>query len=264
MSKKIRLPNGRYIKVKTDDLQLAKQKATEYYKSGGEGFVDIKTEKLAEQYNTKFDYETGVNAPWLRAKIGAQETLLGKENVVKEAVGTNGYTIDRKGSLALTPLGLERLGITPTSGKNVVIDESNFSFNDFADFSGVVGPIIGSIAGSILTRGKIKPKVPGLKTKTLMDLGKISVGTGSGAVVGKSGEEALEFVSGLQDNTPGELAELAAQEFALGAGGEFVFGVGGKLLKATFGQNALAVQGSEIGADKLKRAAAFTRSRSNT
>ena len=259
MSKKIRLPNGRYIKVKTDDLQLAKQKATEYYKSGGEGFVDIKTEKLAEQYNTKFDYETGVNAPWLRAKIGAQETLLGKENVVKEAVGTNGYTIDSKGSLALTPLGLERLGITPTSGKNVVIDESNFSFNDFADFSGVVGPIIGSIAGSILTRGKIKPKVPGLKTKTLMDLGKISVGTGSGAVVGKSGEEALEFVSGLQDNTPGELAELAAQEFALGAGGEFVFGVGGKLLKATFGQNALAVQGSEIGADKLKRAAAFTR-----
>jgi len=259
MAIKVRLPNGRYIKVDTDDSLYAKKRGIEYFQQGGEGFIDAKTSELSREYDTRFDYDTGVDAPWLRTKLGAQETLLGKENVVKEAVGTNGYTIDSSGAIALTPLGLERMGITPKSNKNVVIDESGFSFNDFADFSGVVGPIVGSIVGSILTRGKIKPKVPGLKTKTLMDLGKISVGTGTGAVVGKAGEEALEFVSGLQDNTAGELTELAAQEFALGAGGEFVFGLGGKLLKATFGQNALAVQGAEIGADKLKRAGAFTR-----
>ena len=48
---------------------------------------------------------------------------------------------------------------------------------------------------------------------------------GAGAVAGKSSEEALEYVTGLQDQSPGELAELAAQEFAIGAGGEFAFGV---------------------------------------
>mgnify|MGYP003120615261 CR=1 FL=1 len=257
MTIRVRLPNGRYIKVDTDDANYAKQRGIEYFQEGGEGFVDAKTQQLARDYDTDFDYDTGVDALWLRTKLGAQETLLGKEVVLQEAVGTNGYTISSSGSLALTPLGLERMGINPTSNKNVVIDESGFSAGDFADFSGVVGPIVGSIAGSILTRGKIKPKVPGIKSKTLMDLGKISLGTGSGAVVGKSGEEALEYVSGLQDNTPGELAELAAQEFALGAGGEFVFGVGGKLLKSTFGQKALLK--GDIGAEDLKRAAAFTR-----
>jgi hypothetical protein len=257
MSKKIRLPNGRYIKVKTNDLELAKERATEYYRKGGEGFIDGKTQRLAEAYDTNFDYDTGVDAPWLRTKLGAQETLLGKEKVLEEAVGTNGYTIDSSGKLALTPLGLERMGIPTSTNQNVVIDESGFAFGDLADFSGVVGPIVGSIAGSIITRGKIKPKVPGIKTKTLMDIGKISVGTGTGAVVGKSGEEALEYVSGLQDQSPGELAELAAQEFAIGAGGEFVFGVGGKLLKSTFGQNAINVQGTQIGKDKLLKASAL-------
>jgi len=257
MSKKIRLPNGRYIKVKTNDLELAKERAAEYYRKGGEGFIDGKTQRLAEAYDTNFDYDTGVDAPWLRTKLGAQETLLGKEKVLEEAVGTNGYTIDSSGKLALTPLGLERMGIPTSTNQNVVIDESGFAFGDLADFSGVVGPIVGSIAGSIITRGKIKPKVPGIKTKTLMDIGKISVGTGTGAVVGKSGEEALEYVSGLQDQSPGELAELAAQEFAIGAGGEFVFGVGGKLLKSTFGQNAINVQGTQIGKDKLLKASAL-------
>jgi len=257
MTIRVRLPNGRYIKVDTDDPNYAKQRGIEYYQQGGEGFVDARTQELAEAYDTNFDYDTGVDAPWLRAKLGAQETLLGKEKVLEEAVGTNGYTIDSSGKLALTPLGLERMGIPTSTNQNVVIDESGFGFGDLADFSGVVGPIVGSIAGSIITRGKIKPKVPGIKTKTLMDIGKISVGTGTGAVVGKSGEEALEYVSGLQDQSPGELAELAAQEFAIGAGGEFVFGVGGKLLKSTFGQNAIKVQGTQIGKDKLLKASAL-------
>jgi len=257
MSKKIRLPNGRYIKVKTDNLELAKSKAKEYYKSGNEGFIDAKTNQLAKSYDTNFDYDTGVDALWLRTKLGAQETLHGKETILKEAVGSNGFTIDSSGNLALTPLGLERMGINPNSNKNVVIDESGFSAGDFADFSGTYGPIVGSIAGSILTRGKIKPKFPGIKSKTLIDLGKISLGTGTGAVAGKTAEESLEYVSGLQDNTPAELAELAAQEFAIGAGGEFVFGLGGKLLKSAFGQNAL-IRG-KLGAQDLKRASALAR-----
>jgi hypothetical protein len=256
MAIRVRLPNGRYIKVDTDDPVYAKRRGIEYYQEGGEGFIDAKTQSLAEAYDTNFDYDTGVDALWLRAKLGAQETILGKEKVLEEAVGTNGYTIDSKGRLALTPLGMNRMGLPYKSNKNVIIDESSyFSAGDFADLSGIVGPIVGSIAGSILTRGKIKPKFPGIKSKTIGDIGKISVGTGTGAVLGKSGEEALEYVSGLQDQSPGELAELAAKEFAIGAGGEFVFGLGGKLLKSTFGQKALLK--GELGAKDLKQASAL-------
>jgi len=256
MAIRVRLPNGRYIKVDTDDPTYAKRRGIEYYQEGGEGFIDGKTQRLAEAYDTNFDYDTGVDALWLRTKLGAQETILGKEKVLEEAVGTNGYTIDSKGKLALTPLGMNRMGLPYKSNKNVIIDESSyFSAGDFADLSGIVGPIVGSIAGSILTRGKIKPKFPGIKSRTIADIGKISVGTGAGAVVGKSGEEALEYVSGLQDQSPGELAELAAKEFAIGAGGEFAFGLGGKLLKSTFGQKAL-LRG-ELGAKDLKQASAL-------
>ena len=184
MAIRVRLPNGRYIKVDTDDPTYAKRRGIEYYQEGGEGFIDGKTQRLAEAYDTNFDYDTGVDALWLRTKLGAQETILGKEKVLEEAVGTNGYTIDSKGKLALTPLGMNRMGLPYKSNKNVIIDESSyFSAGDFADLSGIVGPIVGSIAGSILTRGKIKPKFPGIKSRTIADIGKISVGTGAGAVV---------------------------------------------------------------------------------
>ena len=38
------------------------------------------------------------------------------------------FTRNSKGDLALTPDGLRTLGIEPTSSKNVIIDESSFSF----------------------------------------------------------------------------------------------------------------------------------------
>jgi hypothetical protein len=164
MAIKVRLPNGRYIKVDTNDPAYAKQRGIEYYQAGETGFVDDSTRNMAtESDKNNFDYESGVGAPWLRAKLGAAETQGEKERVLEEAVGGQGFTRNSRGDLALTPRGLKRLGIKPTSNKYVVIDESGFSFNDFADFSGILGPIVGSIAGSIFTRGKLKPKFPGLK-----------------------------------------------------------------------------------------------------
>ena len=241
MAIKVRLPNGRYIKVDTNDPEYAKQRGIEYYNSGEVGFVDLRTKKMASAFDREqFDYETGVAAPWLRTKLGAMENMVGKENILQEAVGSNGFTRNSKGDLALTPDGLRTLGIEPTSSKNVIIDESSFSFNDFADFAGIYGPIVGSIAGSIITRGKIKPKFKDLKTKTIGDIGKISAGTGLGAATGKGVEEGIEYAAGLQDNTPGELASLLATEAAIGAGGEAIFGLGGKLLKYTLGQKALS------------------------
>ena len=258
MAIKVRLPNGRYIRVNTDDLEYAKARAIDYYKNeNGKGFVDQTTRNLAIDFDkNNFDYETGVNAPWLRAKLGAAENLIEKETVLEEAVGGEGFTRNSRGDLALTPKGLEKLGIEPTSNKNVIIDESGFSFGDFADFSGIVGPIIGSIGGSIFTRGKLKPQYPGLKHISLKQLGVISAGTGAGAAIGKSAEEATEYVAGLQDNTPGELAELFAKEAAIGAAGEAVFGLAGKFLKHTFGQKALSR--GQLGAEDLKQAAALS------
>lgn len=257
MAIKVRLPNGRYIKVNTNDPAYAKQRGIEYYQSGETGFVDNSTKNIASDSDkNNFDYDSGVNAPWLRAKLGAAETQGEKERVLEEAVGGQGFTRNSKGDLALTPRGLKRLGIKPSSNKYVVIDESGFSFNDFADFSGILGPIVGSIAGSVFTRGKLKPKFPGLKDISVGQLGTISAGTGVGAAGGKGIEEGIEYVAGLQENTPGELAELLATEAAIGAGGEALFGLGGKLLKYTFGQKALSK--GKLGAEDLKMAAAMS------
>jgi len=260
MAIKVRLPNGRYIRVNTDDPEYAKARAIDYYKNENKkGFVDQTTKDLAIKFDKEqFDYESGVNAPWLRTKLGAAENLIEKETVLEEAVGGEGFTRNSKGDLALTPKGLEKLGIEPTSNKNVVIDSNRmFEFGDFADFAGIVGPIVGSVAGSIFTRGKLKPQFPGLKHISLGQLGIISIGTGTGAALGKSAEEATEYVAGLQKNTPGELAELFATEAAIGAGGEALFGLAGKAIKYTFGQKALSRQA--LGAEDLKQAAAITR-----
>jgi hypothetical protein len=259
MAIKIRLPNGRFIKVDTDDMNVAQKTAAQYYNSGETGFVDNITQTMAsESDKNNFDYESGVNAPWLRTKLGAMETQGGKERVLEEAVGSDGFTRNSKGDLALTPRGLRKLGIKPTSNKYVVIDESGLSFNDLADFSGIIGPIVGSIAGSIFTRGKLKPKFPGLKDVSIKQIGAISAGTGVGAAGGKGIEEGIEYVAGLQDNTPGELASLLATEAAIGAGGEALFGLGGKMLKYTFGQKALSK--GKLGAEDLKMASAISKS----
>ena len=66
MAIKVRLPNGRYIKVDTNDPEYAKQRGIEYYSSGETGFVDLRTQKMASAFDKEqFDYDTGVAAPWL-------------------------------------------------------------------------------------------------------------------------------------------------------------------------------------------------------
>lgn len=259
MAIKVRLPNARYIKIDTDDPEYAKERAIQYVKDGKNGFVDQTTRRLAIQFDkNNFDYETGVAAPWLRAKLGATENLAEKEAVLTDAVGGEGFTRNSKGDLALTRRGLKKLGINPTSNKNVVIDSNNiFEFGDFADFAGIVGPVLGSIAGSIFTRGKLKPKFRNLKYTTPAQIGYISAGTGIGAAAGKATEEGIEYVAGLQRNTPEELADLLMKEAAIGAAGEAIFGFGGKILKHTFGQKA--VSKGELGAEDLRMAAALSR-----
>ena len=114
MAIKIRLPNGRFINVDTEDQEIAQKTAAQYYNSGENGFVDNRTEAMAsESDKNNFDSESGVNAPWLRMKLGAMETQGGKERVLEETVGGDGFTRNSKGDLALTPSGLRKLGIKP-------------------------------------------------------------------------------------------------------------------------------------------------------
>ena len=139
MAIKVRLPNARYIKVNTDDPEYAKARAIEYYKSGQFGFVDQTTQTMATDFDREqFDYESGVQAPWLRMKLGAQETLGGKERVLEEAVGSDGFTRNSKGDLALTPRGLRKLGIKPKSNKYVVIDEGEVKSENYIQVDDVL------------------------------------------------------------------------------------------------------------------------------
>jgi len=80
-----------------------------------------------------FDYQTGVDAPGLRAQLDLAETVEEKELVLTNRVGSQGFTRDSAGNFALTPSGLKRLGIRGGSDKNIIIDESGLAKGDFAD-----------------------------------------------------------------------------------------------------------------------------------
>jgi hypothetical protein len=145
-----------------------------------------------------FDYETGVDpkkikpeiAKSLRQKLGraeiskdpddpfkeenkilddimksvqASKSPLEQEAKIQNSVGAGGYIRNTKGQLALTPKGLQLLGLPVQKRQlkdgtiinlNTIIDENSFNLKtgDLADFSGVAGPIIGTIAAFIPQR----------------------------------------------------------------------------------------------------------------
>jgi hypothetical protein len=123
-----------------------------------------------------FDYETGVNNKELRQKLGRAETMaeedkvlndiltrldktkspVEQEDIIDGEVGSSGYIRNTKGQLALTPEGLEILGLPIQQRRlqdgtlvnlNTIIDENDFNLKtgDLSDFSGIAGPVIGTI-----------------------------------------------------------------------------------------------------------------------
>jgi len=181
-----------------------------------------------------FDYTTGVNAPILRSQLDMAETLEEKELVLQRKVGTKGFTRDSAGNLALTPAGLKRLGISPTSNKNVIIDESGFSSGDFADLAGVVGPIAGAVA-ALSPHGRVL-KV--LKNFFKNDRIARTAASALGTAGGKGVEEAGELALGLQQQSAGEVAEDLAFEALIGGVSQGLFEGGGAALHAMLGKKA--------------------------
>ena len=229
-----------------------------------------------------FDYETGVDpkkikpeiAKSLRQKLGraeiskdpddpfkeenkilddimksvqASKSPLEQEAKIQNSVGAGGYIRNTKGQLALTPKGLQLLGLPVQKRQlkdgtvinlNTIIDENSFNLKtgDLADFSGVAGPIIGTIAAFI-------PQTRILKTITAMLGGRERLGrtfaAGVGSVAGKAGEEYLDTQEGFQLQDKDELSDLYKEEFILGSVGQGLFGeVPGAVFKSIFGKKA--------------------------
>lgn len=187
--------------------------------------------------NIFFDYDSGVKDAQFRFDLGLAENEVEREKILSKYVG-NEYAVDSSGQLALTPEGMKMLGlgdqvktITLKNGQkleqNTVIDERTFGFNkyDLADFSGVVGPIFGSVVALV-------PQLRIAKALTNVLGGRSAMAnmllSGLGGAAGKGVEEAYEINQGYQAQTRDELRTLLAYEGALGFVGQ---GLGEGLFK---------------------------------
>ena len=174
-----------------------------------------------------FDYETGVRGSGLRAKLARADNFEERQNVAINLFGSDGFTYNSSGQMALTPTGLRRLGLEPDTvtlgdgsklALNRIIDENSFGFTqgDLADFAGMTGPLVGAL--TFLTP---QAKILGAFSKALKffnggpRLSRV-LAAGTGSAVGKAGEEAVESIQGLQEQEAGELRDMLVGEAAIG------------------------------------------------
>tara|TARA_R110000803_G_scaffold34965_1_gene75977 strand:- start:158 stop:3265 length:3108 start_codon:yes stop_codon:yes gene_type:complete len=229
----IELPDGRIIEVEGEPGQedLAVQSVREYLAKEG-------VSKVIEEED--FDYDTGIQNVFLRAQLDMADNLKEKEGVLNKYAGSNGYVRDTKGNLAINPIGQQRLinrGMLDKklrSNKNIVVDESGFSFSDFADFGGVVGPLAGAIV-ALTPHGKLlKAMKPFLGSGRIARTAAATIGTAGG----QAGEELFETVKGLQQQSLGEVAGEVLVEGAVGGISQGLFEGAGAALHALLGRNA--------------------------
>ena len=151
-----------------------------------------------------FDYETGADSA-LRAQISFGETESEREGILQKLVGKEGYTRDSQGQLALTSIGQEIRGMSP-SEKNIVIEDEGFSLGDLADLAGILPETIGSVIGGVLGTGA------GLGFGSLFTG---AAGAAAGAAAGQGLEELIEEALGIQKQSLPEVLVDMGQEAAL-------------------------------------------------
>jgi hypothetical protein len=214
-----------------------------------------------------FDYETGVRGKFerqidkgtekegvlrnLRAQLARAETggIIGfkeQDSVLSNFVGSSGFTRNTKGQVALTPTGLQELGLPiqyrklsdgSTIPLNTIIDENDFGFRtgDLADWAGIAGPIGGAIA-------LMSPQLRIIKGLTAAFGGRARIarmfGAGVGSSAGKAAEEALDYQEGFQLQERDELKDLFGGEFLFGSIGQGVGELIGMGFKLFLGKNA--------------------------
>ena len=192
-----------------------------------------------------FDYDTGVDDLRIRRLLGRAERLDEKERILQNYVGSSGFIKTTDGQLALTPKGLRQRGHpvqkrTLADGStielNTIIDSTSpFERGDLADLMGVVGPIVGSIAG-VLPQTRIYKGIKALSGNSQTAAAVLGSAVGGGA--GKLTEEAADAIQGFQLQDSGELAKLFGTEAGLSAFGEGLSQAGAGLWRVYFGAKA--------------------------
>jgi citrate lyase gamma subunit len=201
---------------------------------------------LPELDNILFDYESGVpNIKGIRTKLGRVEVgpkmIEEQDSVLENIVGSKGFARNSKGQLAITPEGMENLGLTyktrtlsdgSTLNLNTIIDERRLDLGggDLADLSGAIGPVLGSvialapqrqILGRLFNFFAKRPRLERVSTAAI------------GSVAGESVEELMDFQEGFNLKDRSEQQANLIYEGTLGAAGQGVgelIGAGFKLL----------------------------------
>ena len=192
-----------------------------------------------------FDYETGVDDLQIRRLLSRAETYEEKESVLRNYVGSSGFTRNSKGQLALTPTGLRARG-QPVQTKilndgtvlelNTIIDANKFEGRaDIADFAGIAGPVIGGVYG-VLPQSRLY-KGARVLTGGNVRYGRI-LGSGVGGAGGKGIEEVADAVQGFQLQDKEDLAKLLGYEFTIGAVGQGIGEGSAALYRMYFGAKA--------------------------
>ena len=225
------------IRVEADNEDQATQKA----------FAELEKTEGSKIYDKAFfDYETGVKSTKLRSLLGIAEGRdqagreIEKEGILTTYAGDEGFTYDSRGNLAITPEGQRTLAEKNLfdkklfSDKNIVVDERGFSSGDFADFTGIAGPVFGAIAA-------LSPHMRVAKfIKTLVGNQRLAniFASGFGTAGGKGVEEAYESASGFQKQSKEEIADLLTSEFVFGGAAQTIGEIGGVGYAAFFGKKA--------------------------
>jgi hypothetical protein len=190
-----------------------------------------------------FDYDKGVKNKKLRRQLARAEKFDEKITVAESILGSGGYTVNSKGTIAATPLGMLRIGEEPEfitlddgskMAKNVVVDGSSwFERGDLSDFAGIVGPVAGALF-ALTPQSKF---LTGLRkfTRYIGGSDRLDriIAAGLGTAAGKGVEEAADAIQGFQLQNREEIKDLLVKEFALGAGGQGIgeaFGLGYSVL----------------------------------
>ena len=192
-----------------------------------------------------FDYETGVDDLQIRRLLSRAETYEEKESVLRNYVGSSGFTRTSDGQLALTPTGLRARG-QPVQTKtlndgtvlelNTIIDANKFEGRaDIADFAGIAGPVIGSVYG-VLPQSRLY-KGARVLTGGNVRYGRI-LGSGVGGAGGKGIEEVADAVQGFQLQDKEDLAKLLGYELTIGAVGQGIGEGSAALYRMYFGAKA--------------------------
>ena len=163
---------------------------------------------------------SGVKNYKFRLQLAAMDSREEQVQFLTDKVGEEGFTRDRFGHLALTPIGLKKIGLS--GDRPTLIDEPGLSPQDLVEIlpsaPAVVGGILGGVAGSSTGSPVIAAELAGL-----------------GAAAGRGIGETIEDKLGLNYQPQEEVFKQTALEVPLAAAGEGVaqgLGAAGRKLLA--------------------------------